>query len=420
MSGSPDLVVVGAGLSGLMTALLAARRGAKGVVVARGLGNLHSGTGCVGVLGYTLRGTIVKSPTRSLTRALKDRAGHPYLLAGRDALESGVAALKEVCEAAGYPLAGDLGSNFVLPTALGAPLPVCLVPESMAGGDQSGDGGPWLLVGLASWRDFDAGHAAANLGQGVRAVELELPDSPLDPNLTTLEIARRFDDPDFRVSVARLVSGSLDGAERVGFPAVLGLHDAPAALADLEAKLGCPVFEVPTLPPSVPGVRLYEVLRRAVLALGGEIVLGPAVRGWMEGDEVQGVRTYGPGGQRKVAAGSVVLATGGLLGGGLEAGMDGTLRETAFDLPVDAPPPDDWFDPLFMGRHAIFESGVRVDAAMRPVSAAGDVVSERLYAVGGLLAGADRLGELSAEGIDLATAAGAVTALNTWRARQTL
>ena len=48
---------------------------------------------------------------------------------------------------------------------------------------------------------------------------------------------------------------------------------------------------------------------------------------------------------------------------------------------------------------------------MQPLDAAGEVVSTRLYAAGGLLAGADRLGELSAEGIALATAAKAVEVL---------
>jgi glycerol-3-phosphate dehydrogenase subunit B len=95
----------------------------------------------------------------------------------------------------------------------------------------------------------------------------------------------------------------------------------------------------------------------------------------------------------------------------LEAGLDGTLRETVFDLPVDALPVDDWFDPLFLARHPVFEIGVRVNASMQPVDGGGKVVAENLYAVGGLLGGADRLGEGSSEGIALATAARAAGAI---------
>jgi glycerol-3-phosphate dehydrogenase subunit B len=414
VSGWPDVLVVGAGLSGLMTALLAAQRGARVMVVARGVGGTHTGNGCVGVLGYTPRGTPVTSPSRTLTRALKDRPNHPYPLAGREALEIGMAALKAACDAAGYPLAGDLSANLTLPTALGALAPVCLAPASMAAGHQHGTDGdepPWTLVGLAGWRDFDAGYAAANLGAHVRALDFAPPGVALDPNLTPLEVARRFDQPGFRSNFALGLSRMLNGEARVGFPAVLGLRRTTDVVADLEETLGCPVFEIPTVPPSVPGVRLYNALRQAVLVLGGEVVLGPRVAGWMERGQLQGVGAHGPGGERKIRAGAVVLATGGLLGGGLEADLDGTLRETVFELPVDAPPPDEWFDPLFFGHHPVFESGVRVNSWMQPLDGAGEVVSTRLYAVGGLLGDADRLGERSAEGIALATAAKAVEVL---------
>lgn len=414
MSGWPDVLVVGAGLSGLMSALLAAQRGARVMVVARGVGGTHTGSGCVGVLGYTPRGTPVTSPSRTLTRALKDRPDHPYLLAGREALEIGIAALKATCDDAGYPFAGDLSANMTLPTALGALTRVCMAPASVAAGHQHGANGdepPWMLVGLAGWRDFDAGYAAGNLGPHVRALAFAPSGAALDPNLTALEVARRFDQPGFRSSFALGLSRMLDGETRVGFPAVLGLRRTVDVVADLEEVLGCPVFEIPTVPPSVPGVRLYDTLRRAVLALGGEFVLGPRAVGWLERGQLQGVKAHGPGGERKIRAGAVVLATGGLLGGGLEAGLDGALRETVFDLPVDAPPPEGWFDPLFFGSHPVFESGVRVNSWMQPLDAAGEVVSTRLYAAGGLLAGADRLGELSAEGIALATAAKVVEVL---------
>ena len=60
----------------------------------------------------------------------------------------------------------------------------------------------------------------------------------------------------------------------MGLPAMLGLRDPHEVLADVEHRLGRRVFEIPTLPPSVPGMRLYEILRSALRAAGGRLVLG--------------------------------------------------------------------------------------------------------------------------------------------------
>ena len=45
-----DVLVIGAGMSGLVAALAAARRGRKVTVLSRGVGALAIGSGCVDVL----------------------------------------------------------------------------------------------------------------------------------------------------------------------------------------------------------------------------------------------------------------------------------------------------------------------------------------------------------------------------------
>ena len=47
-----DLIVIGAGLTGLMAAHTAAQAGLKVKVIAKGLGALHWSAGTVDVLGY--------------------------------------------------------------------------------------------------------------------------------------------------------------------------------------------------------------------------------------------------------------------------------------------------------------------------------------------------------------------------------
>src|SRR6266536_2408646 len=67
--------------------------------------------------------------------------------------------------------------------------------------------------------------------------------------------------------------------EIVGFPAVLGLEHPREVWHELETNLGRPVFEVPTLPPSVQGLRLFDTMTTALRREGGRLVVGSAVAG---------------------------------------------------------------------------------------------------------------------------------------------
>ena len=74
----------------------------------------------------------------------------------------------------------------------------------------------------------------------------------------------------------RLVGGDED---RLRAAAMLGLRDPHGAWSDLRERLGRPVFEIPTLPPSVPGMRMFEALRAALRAAGARLVMGARVVG---------------------------------------------------------------------------------------------------------------------------------------------
>jgi glycerol-3-phosphate dehydrogenase subunit B len=404
-----DVIVVGAGLAGMFAGVLAARAGARTLVIARGLGGTQLGPGSIDVWGLKPDGDIAAHPAHAAAEYAP--AGHPYTLAGMPALESGLAALLAVCQSAGYPLRGSPDRNFLLPTALGALRPTCLVPESFAAGDLAGDQpaatahSEIVLGGLPGFRDFFGGYAAANLaaaGHAARAVRLELPWAPARRDAFASDLARLFDDGRYRAEAARLWSPQLQGAGRLGLPAVVGYRRPVEAWRDLSERLGVDVFEIPLLPPSVPGLRLHNVLQTALEAAGGRLILGPEVAGWVEANRVHGVLARAAGGLRRYAAGHIVLASGGFRHGGLVAEAMGQARESVFGLPVVTG--DEWYAPLYWQAHPYARFGVRVNAKMQPIDATGDAIYPNVLAVGGLLAGADRRSEASREGIDLASA----------------
>jgi glycerol-3-phosphate dehydrogenase subunit B len=181
---------------------------------------------------------------------------------------------------------------------------------------------------------------------------------------------------------------------------MLGLRDPHEVLADVEHKLGRRVFEIPTLPPSVPGLRLYEILRSALRAAGGRLVLGgEVVSAERDGDRVASVSTHAAGRDLTYVAPWFVLATGGFVSGAIELDSRWVTRETVLGLPLRGVPAEG--EPRFLGTYfdeqPIARVGVAVNGDLRAEGA------ENVVVAGAALPGAIPWREGSGEGIALAS-----------------
>jgi glycerol-3-phosphate dehydrogenase subunit B len=410
-----DLLIIGAGLSGLFAACLAARRGKKTLVIAQGIGGTHVSAGTIDVF----------NGSRQILTGKGKSSDHPYGLAGLKSLQAALDQFKILCAENGYPMHGEYGKNIALPTAAGGMRQACLVPETMIAGDLSRTE-PFALAHLPGFRDFNAAFAISNLqslisNSLVCAVNLSLPHFPAHRDSYATDLARLFDLPGYRDEVIAVWKPSLENApKRLGLPAILGLDHAIEAKGHLESALGLELFEIPILPPSVPGMRLFNLLRDDFQNHGGQMILGLTARGEIANGRASVVAEM-TGRQREYKADTVILATGGFLHGGLIAEFDGAIRESVFGLPVDnqsilsgaaaqakdaahPQPRSAWTSEHFLGQHPFAKFGVRVNKSMQPINANGKPIASNLRAVGSILAGADRLSEGSREGIELATA----------------
>ena len=382
-------MIVGAGLAGLTAALMAVEAGAKVEVVAQGQGalTLHPGwieTGDVAGLAQT--------------------ATHPY----HHTAESLAAGLAQIDAVVGLRVA-----NRVV-TALGNLRSVAFTVRS--------SDAPLvkpLIVGFDGWRDFYGGMITDNLrraGIDAASINIDMPDVGGNFDNWTVDLANYLDTPDGMMHLVVQVKPKLDGAISVGFPAVLGF-DAETRQRIAEA-LGCPIFEIPTLTPSVPGLRLYHALRRAIIDRGGRFTVGSRVTGLEAKDgRVTGVfsETAAHSRSRMIPADAVILATGGLFGGGLDSNYQGRVWETVANLHVaNLPPLGEWFaNPLLSGEaQPIHRAGIMTDGESHPLDAEGKIAAMNLYAAGRLLAGYSPVVEGSSEGVDIASGAhAAITAL---------
>ena len=217
------IIVIGAGLAGLVAANRLADAGAKVTLLTKGLGGLQLGQGTIDVLGYrpqrvtnpilelsqsfgsttpdptttipdptttipeptttipepttTIPEPVEGSPTQASSSSANVVSGsanvgrgsanmsgelvHPYAVIGADAVHEGLAYLLKIVPDL---LVGDAEANYQLPTAVGAIRPTCLAQPSMIAGHAAA-GRRFVIVGLRQLKDFHPKLIAQNLAR---------------------------------------------------------------------------------------------------------------------------------------------------------------------------------------------------------------------------------------------------------------
>ena len=405
-----DLIVIGAGLTGLMAAYTAAKAGLKVKVIAKGLGALHWSAGTVDVLGYYPdEGTLVERPLQALQELAKIQPQHPYALLNGMELKDALQDFSSLAEDIGLPYLGNADANLSLPSPVGAARPTLLAPQAQITSDL-GRTEPMLIVGFRGMRDFFPELVAENLNkQGHKAratfLPLDLITDRRDSN--TVQLAYGLDDPARRNKLAAELKKLVQPGERIGLPAILGMAEHATLMKELQAATGAAVFEISTLPPSVPGIRLNTALRRRVEWLGVQVEISMDIIGFHAQDgRVEWVETQTSSRPLKHRARNFLLATGGILGGGINTDHTGRAWEVVFNLPLTTPQQrSEWFRTRFLdpAGHLIFSGGVPVNRQFQPVDASGSLVYANVWAAGSILAHADPIRERSLEGIAIAT-----------------
>ncbi|WP_137287498.1 glycerol-3-phosphate dehydrogenase subunit GlpB [Halorussus salinisoli] len=434
-----DVVVVGGGIAGMTAALAVAREGADVRLLSHKDSTLRSASGLVDVLGYPPDETGESSgPLADPFEAIPELPdSHPYRTVGVEGVRDALGLFDEVV--GDRYRGGHTDRNALVPTHGGSIKPTARYPATAAAGLASDDRNA-LLVGFETVTDFDAPLAADHLvSAGVpfaaRGATISFPgDFRVDAKITRFADAL---DADERVTVqgdgyatelparealAEAVKPHLRGEERVGFPALLGQHDTEAVRESLEAELGAAVFEVPMGPPSLPGMRLEGALVAACREAGVRFTTGNPVvdyesDGTAGGGEIGAVRVERNGASIPFHADQFVLATGGLVGKGIDSDREG-VAEPIFDCHVPhSSDRYDWFADDAFGDHPFARFGVATDDDLRPLDQKGEPEFSNLRAAGAVLGGYDFAAEKSGSGVSLATgrAAGRGAALEVTR-----
>jgi glycerol-3-phosphate dehydrogenase subunit B len=215
-------------------------------------------------------------------------------------------------------------------------------------------------------------------------------------------IASHFEEKEFLESFIVWLKGQNISEDKIAFPAVLGLESAAEIVRTIATRMEKPVFEIPTIPPSMPGRRLFNALKDYFRKKGGDIYWSwPVIGVEKSGKIIEAVMTTSKGRPNSLNGKAFILATGSFVGGGLTATRDAII-ENVFNLPVHVPGTrETWFDnDYFSFNHGIGRAGIMADSSLRPSGSSW----ENIFVCGGILADTEILKNGCGHGLALATA----------------
>jgi len=393
-----DVIIIGMGLSGLMAAKTAVDAGKKVLVIGKGLGTLAVLSNTIDLLGGVPPETKMKE---GLSQWIDDHPEHPYGKTGMERIEEALSSFNAFFPPP-YSFQAREEANSFIPTGAGTLRPTYLLPSTMMRGATLKEKGA-LIVGFQGYKDFSARRVADSFR--CRGITLALPGIP-HSEITAAALARSMEQPSFREAIAAEIKKEIQGEALVGLPAVLGLNDPMAVRKDLEKKTGASLFEIPVLPPSIPGMRVFNRFNARLLQKGATLLMGHAVsKVALRGTRCDGIEISHPPVVQIYTAGCYILATGRFIGGGLKGDRE-RITEPLFGLPVHQPPSRlEWFQGAFFSDqgHPVHRAGVLTDSSFRPLDERGEVLLENVRVAGTILAHHVCIAEKSREGIEIAT-----------------
>lgn len=410
---STDLAIIGTGLAGIAASVFAVNRGLS-CSLAGNTGAVAYTTGYLDLLGF-MEDNFISNPWQGIENLKNTNPSHPLATISIDDIDNAFKQFISFIGQFGIGYSQPTDHNLLAITPAGTLKPTFCVPLTMQKGvialEQKA---PCTILGFHGLKGFSAFQIAANLKNIWPQIVPKVVRFPGNQSgeLYAEVAARSLEVEANRVKLAEIICQQADGSKYVGLPAVLGMHRPDSVLRDLEQKTGLSLFEIPTMPPSVPGIRLREMFEQVLPKKGMTLIPQQKVKKIsFDYDRIHMELSdnYGP---IRIASKTAMLATGRFLSGGLYAHFD-HVAEPLINLPVHQPASrQDWYQEEYLDSrgHDIHLAGLETDAKLRPLGKDGKVFDPRLFAAGIILAHQDWIRQRCGAGIAIATAYKAVEA----------
>ncbi len=411
MSRTVDVLVAGSGMAGLVAALTAASQGKRVRMLTSGMGSLAISGGNVDILAYA-GGRYVSDPWAGMALL---PAEHPYRLMGVECVRESMTFFQRQVKTWQWPMqaastATGQACNVQIPTIMGTLKPTHLLPAGV-NITALNEARRVLVLSVEGLRDCRPALVVSQLRRYSAWADREFAQltvpSPLGEahrSATALDFARLMDKPQSRQWLLEALKSRAGSCDLVLLPPICGSKARPDAWQAVEEAAGCPVVEMLSIPPGVGGLRLRDALLRALREYDFELFENTRVLGAeTAGKKCTALVAEASGQERRHEASTFVLATGGILGGGLDL-APGCARESIMGLDIAVPADvEQWSDPELFGKHLFARMGVRVDSTMRPIGSQAAVCWHNVFFAGRSLGGYDYATEKSGHGVAVAT-----------------
>ena len=340
-----DVAIIGGGLAGLTCGIALQQRGKRCVIINNGQAAIDFASGSLDLLSRMPDGSVVENINENLTALRTALPAHPDSLLGAEKVIAKAQDFERLANALNLDLIGSSEKNHWRVTGLGSLRGAWLSPNSVptVQGNETFPHKRIAVLGIEGYHDFQPQLLAANLVLNPQFAHCEVTSGFLNiPQLDELrQNAREFRS----VNIAQLLEHKLalndlvseiiesaQGANAVLLPACFGLENQEFMNALRDAtKLA--LFELPTLPPSLLGMRQRIQLRRKFESLGGLMINGDsALNAHFEGDRVHCIKTRLLE-DEEIIADNFVLAAGSFFSKGLVSEFD-KIYEPVFESDI--------------------------------------------------------------------------------------
>lgn len=324
-----DVVVIGQGLSGLLSAIWAKEQGHRTALISAGTGKIMQSTGVMDLIpgsdgGLTEWSELYQMSTLQLSQ-----------------LTGSMERFKTLTKRLGYPYKGNIENLTSIVTGSGHVKKTALYPETILPLPEQGH---VVIVGFEEVVDFQPAYMKGNLQKAypqltVDGIKIKLGNHSLR-TMTQLDAARLLDQKEIRNhcinQIKNLIADKqISQSDMFIFPASLGVENWKEIIEQFSFELNTKITEAPGMPPNATAIRLYERLKKEAVKLGVRFYADTTVAGCtMDGEAIKSITINTANRMTNLYAKQFILATGGVLGGGLEVTSDG-LKETALLLDTD-------------------------------------------------------------------------------------